>query len=104
MAEVAVAYPNDETTAEVIASRLRADGIAARVDRGLVGTTWQVSARGGQVTVLVDARVADQAHKILGTKPLEPSAPGPFARSAVALLVAALVVGLVAIVVTVATR
>jgi len=33
MSEVAVAFPNDETTAEVIASRLRADGIAARVDR-----------------------------------------------------------------------
>ena len=33
MSEVAVAFPNDETTAEVIASRLRADGIVARVDR-----------------------------------------------------------------------
>jgi hypothetical protein len=104
VAEVAVAYPNDEATAEVIASRLRADGIAARVDRGLVGTTWQVSARGGQVTVLVDARVADRAHNILGTKPLEPRPPSSFARLAVALLFVALAVGLVAIIVTVATR
>jgi hypothetical protein len=104
VAEVPVAYPNDETTAEVIASRLRADGIAARVDRGLVGTTWQVSARGGQVTVLVDARVAGEAHKILGTKPLEPGPPSAFARLAVAFLVGALVLGLVAIALTVATR
>jgi hypothetical protein len=103
MAEVAVAYPNDETTAEVIASRLRADGIAARVDRGGIGAAWQVSAR-GQLTVLVDARVAEQAHSILGTKPREETAPGSFARLAVVLLVAALVLGLVAIVVTVATR
>lgn len=68
MAEVAVAFPNDETTAEVIASRLRADGIAARVDRGLTGSTWLVGAP-GQVTVMVDARVAKRAHEILGTKP-----------------------------------
>jgi len=44
MAEVAVAFPNDETSTEVIASRLRSDGIAARVDRGLIGSTWQASA------------------------------------------------------------
>jgi hypothetical protein len=103
VAEVPVAFPNDETTAQVIASRLRADGIAARVDRGLVGTTWQVSAS-GQVTVLVDERVAAKAHKILGTKPREATAPGSLAWLAVALLVLAVVVGLVAIVVTVVTR
>ena len=74
MAEVAVAFPNDETSAEVIASRLRADGIAARVDRGLIGSTWQMSAR-GQVTVFVDERVAEQAHKILGTRPREERPP-----------------------------
>ncbi len=43
MAEAPVAFPNDETTAEVIASRLRTEGIAARVDRGLYGD-WQVPA------------------------------------------------------------
>ena len=103
MAEVFVAFPNDEPTAEVIASRLRADGIAARVDRGLYGSGWQVSAR-GQVTVFADERVAAQAHKILGTKPGDVSPPSAFARLSVAVLVAALVVGLAAIVITVATR
>lgn len=102
MGEVAVAFPNDETTAGVIASRLRADGIAARVDRGLHGS-WQVPAR-GHITVLVDERVAERAHKILGTKRREEGPPSPFARLAVALLVIALVVGLVAIVLTVITR
>jgi hypothetical protein len=101
VAEVPVAFPNDEATGEVIASRLRADGIAARVDRGLSGSIWQVSSR-GHVTVFVDASVADRAHRVLGTKPLEPRPPSAFARLAVALLVAALVLGLVAIVVTIA--
>jgi hypothetical protein len=64
MAEVPVAYPNDETTAEVIASRLRADGIAARVDGGMYGSSWQISSR-GQVTVLVDARLAAKATRSL---------------------------------------
>jgi hypothetical protein len=100
VAEVAVAFPSDETTAEVIASRLRADGIAARVDRGLYGSSWQVSSR-GQVTVLVDERVAGEARAILGTTPREESAPSPFARVAVVVLLVTLVLGLVAIVVTV---
>ena len=52
--------------------------------------------------VFVDASVADRAHRVLGTKPLEPRPPSAFARLAVALLVAALVLGLVAIVVTIA--
>ena len=103
MAEVAVAFPNDETSAEVIASRLRADGIAARVDRGLIGSTWQVSAR-DQVTVFVDERVAERAHKILGTRPREERPPSAFARLSVELLYVALVIGLVAIAITVATR
>jgi len=98
-----VAFPSDETTAEVIASRLRADGIAARVDRGLYGSSTQVSSR-GHVTVLVDERVAEEAHKVLGTKRREESPPGPYARLAVALLIVALVVGVAAIAVTVAAR
>ena len=75
MAEVAVAFPNDETSAEVIASRLRSAGIASRVDRGLLGA-WQVAQR-GQITVMVDARQERRAHKVLGTYPLpiEPSQP-----------------------------
>jgi len=104
MAEVAVAFPNDEATAEVIASRLRADGIAARVDRGLIGTTWQVSARGGQVTVFVDERLAARAHRILGTKPLAARPPSSFERLAVVLLFVAVLIGLVAIALLVVTR
>lgn len=99
MGEVAVAFPSDETTAEVVASRLRAEGIAARVDRGLSGSSWQVSSR-GHVTVFVDERVAEQAHRILGVKRREESPPSPFARVAVALLFVALLIGLVAIVLT----
>lgn len=97
-----MAFPSDETTAEVIASRLRADGIAARVDRGLYGS-WQVPSR-GHVTVFVDSRVAEQAHRILGTERRDESPPGPFSRLAVALLIVALAVGLVAIVLTVVAR
>ena len=103
MAEVAVAFPSDETNAEVIASRLRAEGIAARVDRGLAGSTWQVSSR-GHTTVFVDERVAEQAHRVLGTKRREDTAPGPFIRIAVALLILALDVGVGAIAVTVISR
>jgi hypothetical protein len=102
MAEVAVAFPNDETTAEVVASRLRAEGIAARVDRGLSGS-WQVSSR-GHVTVLVDERMAERAHQILGTQPREESSPSLFARLAVAFLIVALVVGVAAIGFTLAAR
>lgn len=102
MDEVAVAFPNDVTTAEVIASRLRTDGIAARVDRGL-HASWQVPAR-GQVTVLVDARDVGRAHKILGTKPRAVPAPSSFERLAVVLLLAAVVVGVAAIMVMVVTR
>lgn len=102
MAEVPVAFPNDEPTAEVIASRLRADGIAARVDRGLHGS-WQVPAR-GQVTVLVDERLAERAHQVLGTKRREEGPVSPFVRLAVALLILALVVGVGAIAVTIVSR
>jgi hypothetical protein len=99
MSEVAVAFPSDETSAEVVASRPRAEGIAARVDRGLAGSSWQVSSR-GHVTVFVDERVAPQAHRILGTRRREDGPPSPFARIAVALLFAALLIGFVAIVLT----
>lgn len=64
MAEIPIAFPNDETTAEVIAARLRAAGITARVDRGLFGSR-QVSAR-GQMTVFVDEGDADRARNLVG--------------------------------------
>lgn len=75
MREVGVAFPSDEASAEVIASRLRAAGIASRIDRGLFGA-WQVAQR-GQITVMVDERHARRAHKVLGTRPLplEPAQP-----------------------------
>lgn len=66
MSEVAVAFPNDEASAEIIASRLRADGIAARVDRGLNGA-W-LTAASGQMTVVVDERDAEKAKAIVGEK------------------------------------
>jgi hypothetical protein len=103
MSEVAVAFPNDEPSAEVIASRLRADGIAARVDLGLYGSMRQVSSR-GHVTVLVDEAVAARAHKILGTTPRPAEAPSSFERLAVVLLLIALVIGVAAIVMLVVTR
>ena len=103
MTEVAVAFPNDEATAEVIASRLRIDGVPARVDRGLHGSSRQVSAR-GHITVLVDERDAAKAHGILGTKPVAARPPSPFERVAVLLLVIAVVVGIAAIVALAVTR
>ena len=102
MADVPVAFPNDEASAEVIASRLRETGIAARVDRGLHGS-WQVPAQ-GQITVFVDAGDAARAHEMLGTKLREDVAPGPFLRLAVAFLLVALVVSVIAVVATVAGR
>jgi hypothetical protein len=66
MSEIAVAFPDDETTAEVIASRLRAEGIAARVDRGLYGA-YLAPVR-GQLTVVVDEVHAERARKIVGAK------------------------------------
>jgi hypothetical protein len=47
MREVAVAFPPDRVSAEVIASKLRAEGIPCRVDIGLA-QTWEVPAMGGQ--------------------------------------------------------
>ena len=103
MSEVAVAFLNDETSGEVVASRLRADGIPARVDLGLYGSTRQVSSR-GQITVLVDEAVAARAHKILGTAPRAAKAPSLVERLAVVLLFVALLIGLAAIVMLVVTR
>lgn len=93
MAEIPVAFPNDETTAEVIASRLRAAGITARVDRGLFGS-GQVSAR-GQMTVFVDEDDAEHARKLV---------PNAARKSAVAIALGAAAVGVVAIAATVAAR
>jgi type III secretory pathway lipoprotein EscJ len=66
MGEVAVAFPFDETSGEVLASRLRAEGIRARVDRGLYGV-W-LTAQPGQITVLVDEKDAARAKEILRKK------------------------------------
>ena len=66
MSDVAVAFPDDETTAEVIASRLRAEGIAARVDRGLYGA--YLSPVKGQLTVVVAERDAERAKEIVEPK------------------------------------
>jgi len=102
MPEVAVAFPNDEPTAEVIASRLRADGIATRVDRGL-HASWQVPSR-GQITVLVAAGDVARARTILGTQSRAESPPSRWVGVAIVLLFGALAVGLLAVVLTIAAR
>jgi len=84
MAEVGVAFPNDETTAQVIASRLRAAGIHARVDRGLWGA-YQ-SLQRNQITVFVDESQARRAHKVLGSRPLDREPSQPLMRLAVIVL------------------
>jgi hypothetical protein len=63
MREVAVAFQTSEAAAEVIADRLRSEGIFARVDRGLSGS-YQV-AQLGQITVFVDERHAKRAWEIV---------------------------------------
>jgi len=95
MAEVPVAFPNDEASAEGIAAGLRSAGIAARIDRGLHGS-WQVPAQ-GQMTVFVNARDSARAHKVLGTARREESAPSPLLRFAIVFLIGAAVLGFVAI-------
>jgi hypothetical protein len=65
MGEVRIAFPNDEVSAEIIASRLRSEGIAARVDRGL-SASYQAWPR-NQIIVLVDEQHANRARKVLGT-------------------------------------
>lgn len=99
MREVAVAFPGDEMTAEVIATRLRDEGIAARVDRGLAGS-YQVPSR-GHSTVMVQERDAARAHAVLGTLPRAEGGPGVLFRVAIGLLVLVLGFALVAVVMTI---
>jgi hypothetical protein len=94
--EVGVAFPTDEVSAELIASRLRDEGIPARVDRGLVGS-YQVMPR-NQVTVLVDERHAQRARELLGTASGDVPRSIPLLRAAIAAVVGAIVVGVIAIV------
>ena len=102
MAEIPIAFPSDETTAEVIASRLRAAGITSRVDRGLFGS-GQVSAR-GQMTVFVDEGDAEHARTLVG-RAVRKSAPSlAIIRVGIALALGALAVGVVAIAAAVAAR
>ena len=63
MAEVAVSFPRDETTAELIVSGLRLDGVAARVDRGLAGA--YLTNTSNQLRVLVDEKDAKRARAIV---------------------------------------
>ncbi len=85
MGEVAVAFPRDETAGEVIASRLRADGIPARVDRGLAGS-WQVGPV-GQTTVLVDERYAERARDIVGMPSRDDALPTFVLQAAIVIVV-----------------
>ena len=102
MAEIPIAFPKDEIAAEVIASRLRAAGITARVDRGLFGS-GQVSAQ-GQMTVFVDEGDAEHARKLVG-KPVRRSAQSlTILRLGIALGLGALAVAVVAIAAAVAAR
>jgi len=66
MREVGVAFPNDETSGQIIADRLRAAGIFARVDRGLYGS-YQSGPR-GQITVLVAEKDVDKARALVAAK------------------------------------
>jgi hypothetical protein len=70
MREVAVAFPTSEAAAEVIASKLRTEGIAARVDRGLLP-----AGQPAQIRVVVDESEADRARKIVGGP--RRGSPGP---------------------------
>ena len=101
MREIAIAFPNDETTAEVIASRLRAEGLPARVDRGLWGG-YQVPLARGQLTVLVPERDAARAHEVLGTHALEERGPGLLLWATVGFVVLVLGFSIAAVVLTVA--
>ena len=66
MKEIGVAFPNDETSGQIIAERLRAAGIFARVDRGLYGS-YQSGPR-GQITVLVAEKDAEVARAIVSPR------------------------------------
>ncbi|HET8567461.1 MAG TPA: hypothetical protein VFM93_00560 [Candidatus Limnocylindria bacterium] len=102
MPEVAVAWPDDEATAGAIVSRLSADGIAARVDRGLWGS-YQVPLARGQLTVLVSERDAARAKEILGHVPRPRRAPeGPLGGIAAIVAVGVAVAVVVWIVTSIA--
>ena len=92
--EVPVAFPNEEASAELIASRLRAEGIAARVDRGLWGA-YQVPLARGQITVLVPKRDAARARRTVGTAELRDSGLPPGLRVGIALLLLSMGVAMV---------
>ena len=77
-----------------MASRLRAAGIASRVDRGLWGA-WQVAQR-GQLTLLVDERHAKRAVEILGPTRIDGGMPPAVLRAAIVILVAVIAFGVVA--------
>jgi len=102
VAEIPIAFPNDEATAEVIASRLRAAGITARVDRGLFGS-GQVSAR-GQMTVFVDEADAGRARRLVGKAARRSAHSLTILRLGIALALGALAVGVVAIAAAVVAR
>lgn len=86
-----MAFPSDETTAEVIATRLRAGGIPARVDRGLWGSGYQVPLPRGQMTVMVREQDAARAHDVLGTRPDEGREPGAMFWGLLAFVVLVLI-------------
>lgn len=99
MREVAVAFPNDETTAEIVASRLRAERIPARVDRGLWGG-YQAPLARGQLTVLVPEREAARAHELLGTRAPEERGPGLLLRVTIGFVVLVLIFAVGAVIAT----
>ena len=80
----------------MLASRLRAAGIASRVDRGLWGA-WQVAQR-GQLTLLVDERHAKRAAEILGPTRIDGGMPPLVLRAAIWIVAALILFGLVALV------
>ncbi len=90
-----MAFPNDEASAEVMASRLRDAGIPARVDRGLYGS-YQVTPR-NQMTVLVAERDARRASDLLGIAPVGQRTSVVLLRIAIGVVVLAIAVGLVVI-------
>jgi len=100
--EVGVAFPGDEPSAEVIASRLRAEGIAARIDRALWGSGYQVPSPRGHLTVLVREQDAARAHDVLGTRPDEPREPGLMFWALIAFVVLVLIFSIFAVVMTAA--
>lgn len=96
MAEVAIAFPNDEASASVIVSRLEAAGIAARIDRGLAAS-YQV-APVGHVTVLVAEKDVKRASEIVGARASRPVTPVYALWIVLALVIVGLVLGVAALI------